>query len=149
LFFTIAAIVFALDRLSKYIVVDSLVQGKSVALIKDYLYFTYTKNFGAAFGLFSGYASFLIIIGIIISVIIVFYYFGFQKKDMIYKLALGLILGGSLGNLYDRIFLGYVVDFIDIRVLPIFNFADMMINLGVLLLITKSFISERKSKCSR
>ena len=140
MFFIVATAVFFIDRIIKSIISQVLVPAKSVPVIKYFLSLTYVKNQGAAFGLFAGYGAFLIIIGIIISVLIIFYYFEFHRKEWIYKFSLGVILGGSIGNLYDRIVLGHVVDYIDIRVFPVFNFADMMINLGILLLLLKVFI---------
>ncbi|MFC1559824.1 signal peptidase II [Candidatus Margulisiibacteriota bacterium] len=142
MFFVIAAATFLFDRSIKFLITLALAPAKSILLIRHFLSLTYVKNYGAAFGLFSGSGAFLITVGIIISVVIIFYYFGFHKKETIYKVSLGLILGGSLGNLYDRVFLGYVVDYIDIGIFPVFNFADMMINLGILLLILKVFIFE-------
>lgn len=142
MFFITASFVFVLDRIIKLIAIKALAPIKSVTIVKYFLYFTYTKNYGAAFGLFTGYSSFLITIGIAISAVIVFYYMKLYRREPIYALSLGLILGGSLGNLYDRIFLGHVVDYIDIRVFPVFNLADMMINLGILFLLLKVFIFE-------
>lgn len=95
-------------------------------------FFTTTTNTGAAFSLFTGQRIFLIIFSVIVILVILKYY-----KNREYRLPLTFILAGTTGNLIDRIFLGHVRDFIDLKVWPVFNIADAIIVIGVLLLIYK------------
>lgn len=97
-------------------------------------FFTSTVNTGIAFGFLQGYNWIFIIVSLIVLVICIFNY----KK---HKLEFSLIIGGLLGNLTDRIFFGYVRDFIDLRIWPVFNIADSVIVIGVLLLAYKMFKS--------
>jgi len=95
-------------------------------------FFTSTVNTGVAFGLFQGYNWIFIIVSIIALIICVFNY----KK---HKLEFSFLIGGILGNLIDRIFFGFVRDFIDLRIWPVFNIADSFIVIGALLLGYKIF----------
>ena len=91
--------------------------------------FPYTINYGAAFGILRGYTTFLIIISLIV-VLICFYYF--REKKL--RIGLSFILAGTISNLIDRIFLGYVRDFIDLKIWPVFNLADSFNFIGVILI---------------
>ena len=136
-FFGIAGIVLILDQVTKYLVGVGLPPYRSVPVIKGILYLTYIRNTGAAFGLFGGFRIPLIIFGIIISAIVIYFHFRISTKNYFIQGPLALILGGSLGNLADRIFRSYVVDFIDFRFWPAFNIADIAVNLGIVLLIAR------------
>tara|TARA_Y100001933_G_scaffold237035_1_gene259544 strand:- start:535 stop:882 length:348 start_codon:yes stop_codon:yes gene_type:complete len=107
-------------------------------LNKDFLIFTITsvRNYGAAFNIFSGSRIFLSFISII-STIILFYFIFRKENKLINNYGLSFILAGSIGNGIDRIINGYVIDFIQIKFInfPVFNIADIVINLGVLILI--------------
>lgn len=92
-------------------------------------YFTASKNSGAAFGLFQGYKWLFIAVALIVL------FFVFRFRNRFNNLALGCLLGGTLGNLIDRVIYGYVIDFIDLGFWPSFNVADLFSTLGVLLLI--------------
>ena len=111
----IIIILLLLDQISKYLL-------------------TTTINKGAAFGLFQGYTTLLIIISLIVLVICIYYY-----KDKNLRLGLSFLIAGIIGNLIDRIILGYVRDFIDIGIFPVFNLADSFNVIGVGLLIYMSF----------
>ena len=114
-----------LDQISKFYFF-----GKSIYIFK-YFSITSTFNTGITFGIFKGYnILFIFIILLIIGFVIYLY-----KKDKKYSLAYGFILAGAFGNLIDRVFRGFVVDFIDFRIWPIFNLADAFVTMGVLLLI--------------
>ena len=114
-----------LDQISKFYFL-----GKNIYIFK-YFSINSTVNTGITFGIFKGYnILFIFIILLIIGLVIYLY-----KKDKKYCLAYGLILAGAFGNLIDRVFRGFVVDFIDFRIWPIFNLADAFVTIGVLLLI--------------
>ncbi|MEK6903634.1 MAG: signal peptidase II [Nanoarchaeota archaeon] len=122
-FFLTAAIVLALDQLSKYLVRR---------------FFSYTTNTGIAFGFLKEYSS-LITVVILFALCLLFYY----RKT--YPVSLGLLFGGALGNLVDRVFFGAVTDFIEVGFWPSFNLADSANTIGVALLLIH-FIREEKKK---
>lgn len=134
IFYLSAFLVFLFDQFFKALIDKYLLACQSIPLINNILHLTYVRNRGAAFGIFYGQRWFLLLIGLLVVVFI--YYFHLKvKKDELMQTALGFILGGSLGNLIDRSVRGYVIDYIDIRIWPVFNFADIMIDIGVLLII--------------
>jgi len=104
---------------------------KEIAIIEDIFSVTYVENRGAAWGLLSGYPLILNCLTLLILVAIIIYF----RKLKGYESFLGaLIIGGATGNYIDRIFRGYVVDYIDFKVWPVFNFADICIVMGCILL---------------
>lgn len=129
-----AAVVLLLDQLTKYLVLSRMGPNQTIPLIKNILHLTYVQNQGAAFGLFWGWRSLLVFIGIIIIALVIYYYHKSQRSLWM-SLALGCLVGGSIGNIIDRVFRHYVVDFIDFRFWPVFNLADTMINVGIFLVI--------------
>ena len=149
-FFLIAAIVVGLDQLSKYLVRTNMVLGESIPE-HGFFRFTYGINTGGVFGLFSN-QTFLITVAAVISVVVILLYSRHKiAQSMLVKVSLGMILGGSIGNLIDRVRLGEVTDFIDIGIgshrWPYFNLADSAIDVGVVLLII--YILFRMQKDSR
>jgi signal peptidase II len=143
LFYLSALLVFLLDRALKSVAFARLAPAGSLPVIKGFFNLTYVRNTGVAFGLFPGQRLFLILIGIIVCFLVVYYHEKSGNKNLLLNVYLGLILGGSLGNLFDRVVSGYVTDYMDFRVFPVFNLADMCINLGVILIIL-NFIMEKK-----
>tara|TARA_Y100001978_G_scaffold171645_1_gene161532 strand:- start:46 stop:501 length:456 start_codon:yes stop_codon:yes gene_type:complete len=135
--FLISIICF-IDQISKFFINLYI----SKLLNKDLLLFTidFVRNYGAAFNLFSGSRLFLSFVSIISSIIL-FYLIFRNKSKVIDKYALSFILAGSIGNGIDRIFKGYVIDFIKIKFIdfPVFNIADIAINVGVIFLIISYF----------
>ena len=144
IFYFIAASVFALDQLLKCAIERALPLYKSVPVIKGFFYITHIGNKGAAFGIFPGRILPLIVIGAIVSVVIVYFHVKLHKQRTYLQVALALILGGSLGNLYDRIMRSYVVDFIDFRFWPAFNIADIAVNVGIVLVIMRLIFHEEE-----
>ncbi len=133
LLLTVAAIL-ALDQGTKYFVSSYFEQGQSIPILLNIFHLTYVKNPGAAFGLLAYRTSFFIVITILVTVVILVIYRKVSPRKRLLRFGLGLQLGGALGNLIDRIHSGLVVDFLDFRVWPVFNFADVAIVLGVFLL---------------
>ena len=133
-FFLVAGIVIGLDQLSKYLVRSNMVLGESIPE-EGFFRFTYGTNTGGVFGFFSN-QTFLITVAAIVSVVVILLYSRHKMaQSMLVKVSLGLILGGSIGNLIDRVRLGAVTDFIDVGAWPVFNLADSAIDIGVVLLI--------------
>lgn len=139
-------IFFLIDISSKYIISKIVTLGNSIDIIKDFLRISYVKNTGAAFSILDGNTLLVTIIGIVIIIMIIWYLYKNKVNKMIDKIGYSLILGGSIGNLFDRVCYGYVRDFIDIQIgeynYPIFNLADSFIVIGVILL----FISAWRDK---
>ena len=133
----IAAAVFGLDQWSKAFVKTSLAEGEWWAPIPAgwrLFRFTHTTNTGAAFGIFPNQGGFFVVIAIVVVVAIVLYYRNLPDGSWLVRIALGLQLGGAMGNLVDRLRFGYVTDFIDVGFWPVFNVADSSIVIGVALI---------------
>ena len=135
MFYFIALLVFAADLIVKYMISAFLSPIGSIPVIKGIFNLTYVRNPGVAFGLFPGQRLILVLIGIAVCAAVIYFYAKGDKKDVLFISYLAIILGGSLGNLFNRIFSGYVIDYLDFRVFPVFNLADVAINLGVFLII--------------
>ncbi len=128
-----------IDQLTKFIILKNFHPGDSIPVIKNIFHISLVLNRGAAFGIFSEQASSVFIWSCAVCVIIIVLTFAFFKK-VFYKrksaqIFLSLILAGAIGNLIDRIRFGYVVDFLDFRIWPVFNIADSAITVGTILLI--------------
>lgn len=152
-FFVAALITLLADQSTKSLVRAWLPLGVSLPILPNVLHFTHTQNPGAAFGLFPNATSFLIFIALFVSAI--FFWLGhqgFDRRRM--AIATGMMLGGALGNLIDRVKFGSVTDFIDIRVWPIFNIADIALTVGAFLflwwglLLTKEKPNRESTKIS-
>lgn len=134
------------DQVTKFLVSQSLTQGAEPrAVVEGFFYLTLVHNTGAAFGVFPNQALFFLIVsGLAVIAIVVF----LRKKTDIFlprDLGFALILGGAVGNLSDRIRLGYVIDFFDFRVWPVFNVADSAITVGTFLVIISMFCKKREA----
>jgi signal peptidase II len=134
----VALAVIILDQITKAQILRLLgsVEGASQPLIGTWLSFTFVKNTGVAFGLFRGIPHFFTITSVLISLgAIYFYRFHLPNDRPWVQLSLGLILGGAIGNIIDRLRYSYVVDFIHVSWFPgIFNLADSAITIGVIML---------------
>lgn len=140
LVYGLATCLFSLDQLSKWLVIEHLPFGQPRAVIEPWLYFTHVHNIGAAFSLLEGQKFALSAIALGVAGWIVWHERRLQVRHPMHLAALACILAGALGNLSDRLRLGHVVDFLDLHnaqgnIWPIFNVADICINVGVALLI--------------
>lgn len=133
----IASFVIVIDRLTKCLFQNILAHGRSIKVIPGVFHLTLVLNSGSAFGMFKGRNYFFIITSVIVIALILFHVWRYKYKDMVLIAALGLILGGAIGNLADRLYCGYVIDFLDFRVWPVFNIADSSITIGAALLAIK------------
>ena len=141
-FYSIAIAVFILDQISKEVIRRHLPLYDSWPE-EGFLRIVHGLNTGSAFGLFSGFTN-LLIIASIVGIGVVLYYFQRQEITVIwYRLSIGLIVGGALGNLVDRLKDGAVVDFISVGWWPAFNVADSSISVGMVLLILTLLLGER------
>jgi signal peptidase II len=131
-----AAFVLVLDQITKYIVIQRIPINQSVKIIDDFFYITHVNNTGAAFGLFQDYTRVLTIISVIAIFLIVLLKTILKINSALYNVSLGFILGGALGNLVDRYFVGRVTDFLNFTFFgAVFNVADLFINIGFCLTI--------------
>jgi signal peptidase II len=129
-----------LDRLTKNFFSGFLGLNESIAVIPNIMHFSLVHNTGIAFGFFKDCGAVFIIIPVILTGLLiynVYYYRHTPHLSRIYIVAFSLILGGAIGNLIDRIFLGYVIDFIDFRVWPVFNVADSAITIGAAIILLR------------
>ena len=138
-----SAFVFAVDILSKYFIFSVLRNvGDSVEIIPGFFNFVHVENNGAAWGIFADKQILLIIISVaVLAVYLTFYILRLKKLknkiSLTLSISVALVAGGCLGNLFDRIFLGYVRDFINLQFMsfPVFNFADICVCLSVVFLL--------------
>ena len=133
-FFATALSVVALDQVSKVLIRANMSLGQSIP-DEGPFQIKYVTNVGGAFGIF-GNQGFLIMVTALAGIAAILLYAHHPLfNSMLAKVALGLILGGSIGNLIDRAFLGEVTDFIDVGAWPVFNLADSAITVGVILVL--------------
>lgn len=148
----VAAAVILGDQMSKWLIEHRLPLNASLAPFPDYAHlfrFTHVSNTGAAFGFFPSGSSLFTVIAAIVAVVILFYNFQLPAGHRILRVALGLQLGGALGNLIDRLRIGHVTDFLDFGPWPVFNLADTAIVAGVVLLGLLMLIEEREALLAR
>jgi len=138
-FFFIALLIVASDQLSKIWIRSNLALGQSLPET-GFFRLTHVHNTGAAFGLFHGQSFPLTIVALVgVAALLVYALFIYRRfpflDNMLGRSALGLILGGTVGNLIDRLYFGYVTDFIDIGIWPAFNIADSAIVVGIIIFV--------------
>jgi signal peptidase II len=140
-----ALAVIALDQFTKHVVSTDFAPGESRIFVPHVLWWTYVQNHTGAFGLFGSQP--VLLIGLALAVLGIFWYaFRDQAGNSgLVQIAFGAIAGGAFGNIIDRVRLGYVVDFADLRWWPVFNVADSCISIGVGLLILGSIYGERRT----
>lgn len=139
-------ILYVLDRFSKHLIIKNFYIGKSIPVIKPVLFFTYIQNKGAAFGLFPQMSVILAIVSFLVIILFLVFLFKIIKLPVKFQIPLGLILGGTAGNLTDRLKIGSVVDFIDLRIWPVFNLADSALTIAFIWLIILLIIEDRRQK---
>jgi signal peptidase II len=128
-------VVASLDQGVKALVVRLLPPDASIPLVPGVLFLTHVRNTGVAFGLLSGIPPAVIVLVALTVVFLVTYNEGRRLHDRWSRVAGGLLLGGAAGNLGDRIRLGYVVDYLDLRIWPVFNLADTAVVCGSAILL--------------
>ena len=130
----LAALVLVLDQGTKSIIIGWLDWGESWPA-EGFLRFTHARNTGTAFSLFQGHSNILSFVAIFAVAVLLWVYATTGARSFVLRFALGLQLGGALGNLLDRLRLGYVTDFVDVGPWPIFNVADSAISIGMVLMV--------------
>ncbi|HKM39156.1 MAG TPA: signal peptidase II [bacterium] len=130
-----AGVVVFLDQLTKFAIRRSFLPGQGQVVWPKVFHLSYVQNPGAAFGLLQNQTWLLVAVTIVIMVLIILYAGRTEFQTPLLRWSLSSVLGGAVGNLIDRVRFGYVIDFLDFRVWPVFNIADMAIVAGVGLLI--------------
>ncbi len=140
----ITALVFIIDRVVKLYIINNFSLYESKMLIGKIVSITYVRNTGAAFSILRGQRTFFIIMTMIMLVLIIYLYNKVLEKNIYSKISVGLILGGALGNFYDRFVYHYVVDFIDFHFFPVFNIADSALVIGTIILSIIIWTSDKE-----
>jgi len=136
LYLVIVFIIILFDQYTKILANDSLAEIDTFPLIDNVFHFTLVKNKGAAFGIMQNQRWFFIIITFAVILAMIIYVFKYKPKHKLLLTSLSMIIGGAVGNLIDRIKLGYVIDFFDFRLInfAVFNVADSFVVIGTILL---------------
>ena len=133
--FSTAFFIVLIDQLAKFLIKINFQLNESIPIIKNIFHLTYINNFGAGFGILQQQKWILIFISIMVIGIVFYYLDRIKEKEILLQVLVGFILGGTIGNLIDRLYYGYVIDFLDFRIWPIFNFADAFVTVGVIGLV--------------
>jgi signal peptidase II len=139
-----AAVIVVVDQVTKSLALENLSDGP-IDVIEGVVTLRLTYNPGGAFGVLQGVPNFFLIATTVIVVFIL--YWARTVQSTAWAIPLGLVLGGGLGNLFDRVLRdtdGRVVDFVDLHIWPVFNVADSAISIGVIVLLIMSFRTERR-----
>ncbi|MCD8003661.1 MAG: signal peptidase II [Clostridia bacterium] len=133
----VALLAVVLDRITKSLAVKYLYDIDTYPVIEDVFHFTYVENTGAAFGILKDSRWFFMTVSVIAIVIIAAWLVKYGSEDAFLSICLSMVLGGGIGNMIDRVLYGYVVDFIDVRLInfAVFNIADSFVTVGAFLMI--------------
>lgn len=149
--FIISFLVVILDQFTKFLAIKHLKGAAANILIEDVFQFTYVENYGAAFGILENKKILFVIITLVVSIAIAgFLIKHYKSLSNFLRVALVLYLGGSIGNLIDRIRYGYVVDFISVKLFnsydfPVFNVADIFIVVGTIMIVLLLLFEKEKA----
>jgi signal peptidase II len=154
-FYLIALGIILLDRATKLVIIQTLRLGQGIPVIPGFFDIVFVLNPGAAFGFLATLSDevrnpLFILISILAVVLIVFYHTRYLRSHRLVSVALGLVLGGAVGNLIDRLYYGMVVDFLDVHAgpyhWPAFNVSDSAISVGVGLMILDMLLDWRRER---
>ena len=139
-----------LDQVTKHAIHTRFVVGDQATVMPGFFSLSHVRNTGAAWGILSGMSSWLVAFSVVMLVVVVFFRRSFVGDGFVGRMAAGLMIGGIVGNLIDRLRLGYVVDFLHFywrsHAFPDFNVADSAICTGVGLYLLSQFLSARKTE---
>ena len=147
--FSVLAIGFFLilvDQAIKFLVVSYMKLGESIPVLAGIFHITYIENPGAAFGLFANQRVIFIVAAALVIAAACLMYRRLMSEKVIVRWGVALLLGGAAGNLIDRVRIGRVIDFLDFRIWPVFNIADIGICIGVSLLMYALLYDKEKEK---
>ncbi len=134
-----------LDQLTKWIVVNSMELYESIVLIEKFFSFTYIPNYGAAWGMFSNHRWVFMVTTSLALIIMPIILYRYRKVHVLFSLSLSLFIGGAIGNMIDRVFVGYVVDFLEFTFIdfPVFNVADICVVFGAVFMIVYALFFDK------
>ena len=136
--------IWIIDRIFKVLVLTNFIPGETLIVIPKVFHLTFVLNPGAAFGLMAGRSWIFVVTALLVVGGVIYGQFRIPRTEILTRLAIGMIGGGALGNLYDRLVIGRVVDYLDFQIWPfVFNFADSMIVVGVGLLMLRVYQEEK------
>lgn len=140
-----------IDQFSKYLITQNLFDGvKEIVLIKDFFNITNVKNYGAGFSILQNQRMFLIIVTFVALIFVTYLLLKSKNSESLNRVCYILIIGGAIGNLIDRLTLGYVIDFLDFYIFgydfPVFNLADSFLTIGCILLIISILLESKRAK---
>ena len=133
--FSTSLVIILIDQLSKFFVRTNFQLNQSITIISNVFHLTYINNTGAGFGILKAQALLLIFISVAVIGIILYNFDKIKNKETLLQILAGFVLGGTIGNLIDRLAYGRIIDFLDFQIWPIFNFADSFVTIGVIGLI--------------
>ena len=133
--FSIALIAVLIDQITKLLIKTNFQLNQGIPLVKDVFHLRYIRNFGAGFGIMQQQTWILIFISITVIGVILYYLDRIKDKEILLQFLVGFVLGGTIGNLIDRVSYGSVIDFLDFRIWPVFNFADGFVTMGIIGLV--------------
>lgn len=139
--FIISAIIIFIDQVTKYAAIKFLKNQNPIVIITEFFQLNYVENRGAAFGILQGRRGLFLVITIAVVLVIAFYLIRYYNQmNSLTRISFAILLGGAVGNLIDRIRLGYVVDFISIKLInrydfPVFNIADICVVISTILIV--------------
>ncbi len=145
----VAALIVALDQLTKYLVRALIPFGGSWSpwpWLAPYARLVHWQNTGAAFGMFQGFGLVFTVLAFIVAIAILYYFPRVPRAEWALRVAMVMMLGGAVGNLIDRLTLGTVTDFVSVGTFAVFNVADASISVGTAVLIVAVWVGERKEK---
>ena len=143
-YYALATLIVCIDQFTKYLVVQNIPLHSADEFIPKVVSLTYIQNNGAAWSILEGQFALFYIVTAIVTITIIYYLQKYAKGDRLLALSLSFILGGTIGNFIDRLFLKYVIDMIQLEFIhfPIFNIADSALVIGVALLIVYLIVDE-------
>jgi len=145
MYFLIAIGIIVLDQLSKWLVVNSMQLGEVRVVLGKLAELCYIHNNGSAFSMFQGKQTFLLVFTSILMIALIIYLIVCKESiGKAERVAIYMILGGGIGNMIDRILYGYVIDFFNIHIIPIFNVADIAITCGCILFAIAVLFEKKK-----
>lgn len=138
------------DQFSKYLIVNSIAESEQIVLIKDFFSITYVKNFGAGFSILQNQRIFLLLVTVIAIIGLSYLLVKTKNNEPLNRICYVLIIGGAIGNMIDRLTIGYVIDFLDFNIIkydfPVFNLADCFVTIGCFLLIISTLLEMKNEK---
>ncbi|HJF84711.1 signal peptidase II [Megamonas hypermegale] len=136
-----------LDQIIKYFVSTNMFLGQSIPVLPQIFHLTYIQNPGAAFGILENQRYLFILIAAVLIVAVIYFYKKIIQLSKLFQVGIALLFGGAIGNMIDRIFIGRVIDYMDFRIWPVFNLADIAIVSGcAIIAFNLLFKTERSYK---